>query len=340
MARREQTNAMQRSAFLSLLRQKKLSGSWLLEGEEDNLRDEALRAIRSSLLTQGMEELDSAALDAPDTDALIAACETLPFMSGMRLVIVHSQPGFSGKMEADERLCEYLPHVPATCLLLFPFHGAADRRKILTKAFDKLSHIVRFDRMDDAELQAWIIDRFAAAGVTCDPNAAREMVFIGGSDSTVLLNETDKVISLAQDGFASVELIREAVTPTTEYNVFRMVDASVEGRKAEALRMLHDARINGADDLYLLSLFLRQYRMLQHVKIMQHEKIPPSSYAKQLSVQDFVAERLIRQASRMSNRQVKQSLNLCVETEYRVKNGELQARDIMETVMLKLFQPA
>lgn len=338
MARKEQSKALQRTEFLGRLRQHTLSGAWLLEGEEDHLRDEAIREIRAAVLAEGMEELDSAALTAPDTDALIAACETMPFLSTMRLVTVRDQPGLSGKAEADEGLCAYLQRVPPTCLLLFPFHGAADRRKKLPKAFEQLGHIVRFDRMDDRELQDWAVARFAAAGKTCDPAAARELIFIASSDSTVLANEIDKVISLSGDAFVPVSLIRGAVTPTTEYNVFRMVDMSLEGRKADALAMLHDAQLNGEDDLYLLSLLLRQYRLLQHVKIMQLEKIAPSEFAQQLSVQGFVADRLVRQASRMNNRQIKDALAVCLDTEYRVKSGELAAKGCVETVMLKLFQ--
>ena len=339
MAKKDQQgNAVSRGDFLNLLRQNRLTGAWLMEGEEDRLRDECLRDIRAALLAPGMEELDSAALVSPDTDTLIAACETLPFLSPMRLVVVRDQAGFSGKTEAEEALCDYVAHVPPSCLLLYPFHGAADRRKKLPKALEKLGHIVRFSRMDERELQQWIVARFAEAEKTCDPAAARELVFIAGTDSTILANEIDKIISLSEGPTVSVSLVREAATPTAEYNVFRMLDASFEGRKADAMRMLRDARVNGEDDLHLLSLFLRQYRLLQHIKIMQTEKVPQSSFAQLLSIQGFQADKLVRQAARVSNRQVKQSLALCLDTEYRIKAGELSAKGSMETLMLKLFQ--
>ena len=339
MARKDpKGGAMQRSAFLDLLHQNKLSGAWLLEGEDDHLRSECIREIRRTVLADGMEELDAAVLDEPGTDAVIAACETIPFLSPMRLVIVRDQPGLAGKAEADEALCDYLAHVPSTCLMLFPCQGAADRRKRMTRAFEKLSHIVSFGRMDERELQTWIIARFASAGKTCDPAAARELVFISGTDSAVLSNEIDKIASLTEDDFVSSDCVRQAATPTTEYNVFQMLDASFSGRKADALRMLRDARMNGEDDLRLLSLFLRQYRLLQHIKIMQYEKVPASSFAQQLSVQGFLVDKLVRQAARVSNRQVRQALTICLDTEYRIKSGELQAKGSMETTLLKLFQ--
>ena len=88
----------------------------LFEGDEEHMKQAALDALCKKLLPEGLEDLNRAALENPETNELIAAAETLPFMADRRLIIVRNHPALSGRAEADEKLVEYLPSVPASSL--------------------------------------------------------------------------------------------------------------------------------------------------------------------------------------------------------------------------------
>ena len=338
MARSDKARGIPRKDFLALLAAGKLSGAWLLEGEDDNLRDEAVGLCCKILLSEGMETLDCASLTAPETDALIAACETLPFMSPKRIVLLRDQPGLTGRAEADEALCAYMDRVPETCLLLIISHGTADRRKRLPKAMDRLNRVARFDPMQEQELQAWIIRRFADLGKVCDPKAARELMAVSGMDSTLLGGEIAKLAAMADDREdIPAELVTRAATRTGEYSVFSMVDAIVAGRSAQAVALMRDLLNDGQDPLGLLALMLRQYRLMQNVKILQLEKVPRSQYDGMLNLASFQTDRLVAQAARVSGRQVREALDCCLETEYRVKSGTLNDRAGLETALIRII---
>ncbi len=338
MAPREKSRGMDRTQFMNLFRQGKLSGAWLLEGEEDRLRRGAVEEIRKTLLPPGLEALNGVSLTAPDTDGLIAACETLPFMADMRLVTVQEQAGLAGRAEADDRLCEYVQKVPAHCLLLFLFHGASDGRKKLPKALAKLNRIVNFSRMQDAELAGWIIAEFAGLGKTCDQQSARELMFAAGTDGTRLSGEIAKLAALAGDEpFISRELVRQGASPTAEYTVFQLVDAVVTGQQAQALRQMHTLLTAGESPLAILALLLRQFRMLQRVKILKLERVPPQNYAAALGVQDWQVRNYLRQADALSGRNVRDGIRCCLEMEFKVKGGQISHRGCLETVLLQLF---
>ena len=53
----------------------------LLEGEEEVLKQRDWQQLRHLILPEGMEDLNESLLDAPETDALIAAAETVPFLA-------------------------------------------------------------------------------------------------------------------------------------------------------------------------------------------------------------------------------------------------------------------
>ena len=333
MARQSAAAAVTRAQFLKLLQDRALAGAWMMEGRDAALRDEAIRAAREALLAPGMESLDCAVMEAPSADSFIAACETVPFMSEKRMVIVRS----IGPAESDEKLCEYLPKVPASCLALFVCGESADRRKQLGKTMAKLNRIVRFDPMGEDELRTWIIARFAERGLTCDPKAARELMAVSGMDSTLLGGEVDKLSAMAgEDATVTAELVERAATRTAEYDVFRVVDAVVDGRAHEAIAQVQRLLTNGEEPLMILALLLRQYRLLQNVLIFRHENLPRPQWEQQLKLPSFMIDRLTRQASRLSGREVRDSLALCLDTEYRVKSGQLRDRPALEAALIRI----
>ena len=79
---------MDRRLFDQQLEKGNIPSVLLFEGEEEHLKQEALSRLKSRILPEGMEEMNMLLLSDPDTDQLIAAAETLPFLADRRLVIV------------------------------------------------------------------------------------------------------------------------------------------------------------------------------------------------------------------------------------------------------------
>ena len=125
---------MNHKDFLQSVKNATVRGVYLFEGVEEHMKDDALAALRKAILPEGLEELNEAVMDNPATDALIAAAETLPFLADQRLIIVRDHAGITGRGEGDDRLAEYLQHVPDSAIIVFFIRGKADARKKLYNA--------------------------------------------------------------------------------------------------------------------------------------------------------------------------------------------------------------
>ena len=95
--------------------------------------------------------------------------------------------------------------------------------------------------------------------------------------------------------------------------------------------------LTGADRLGILAMLLRQYRLIQHVKIMQYEKRSPQQIKQGLGIAPFAAERCIRQAAAYSGGEVRQAVDICLDTEYKVKSGQMNQEGALEAAMLRIF---
>ena len=329
---------MDRKDFDRLLSQGKIPSVLLFEGEEEHMKQSALDALQKKLLPEGLEELNRTLLDAPETDQIIAAAETLPFMADRRLVIVRNHPALIGRAEADDRLAEYLPSVPPSAVLLFFCTQKPDGRKKLYTVIKKLNGVVVFSPLRDRELTTFVTSAFRDLGKECDERTADFLIFTSGSDTGLLLSEIAKVAAHAGDSpVIHPDSVRAVATPSTECTVFQMVDAVVSGQSSRAFLLMRNQLLAGADRMYMLSMLLRQFRLLQHIKIMQYEKRSSAEIRSALGVPPFAVDQYVRQAAGWSNGQIKNAVNICFDTEYGIKSGRLNQEGALEAVMLKLL---
>ena len=328
---------MDRKDFDRLLSQNKIPSLLLFEGDEEYLKQSALSALRKLLLPEGFEDLNETVLDAPETDQLIAASETLPFMADRRLVIVRDHPALIGRAEADDRLANYLFSVPASTVLLFYCAKKPDGRKKLYTTIKKQNGIVTFSALKERELTAFVTSAFRDLGRECDERTADFLVFTCGTDAGQLMTEIAKIASHSGGGApVHPDEVKALATPSTECTVFQMVDAVVSGQNDRAFRLMRNQLLNGTDRLYMLSMLLRQFRLLQHIRIMQYEKCSRDAIRSALGVPPFAADQYMRQASMYTNAQIKKAVAICFDTEYAVKSGRLNQEGSLESVMLKL----
>lgn len=181
---------MNRNEFMQALKAGKVSGAYLFEGVEENIKSVTLAALRKAVLADGLAELNESIMENPSAGEIIAACETLPFASDKRLVVVRELNGTTGRSEAEERLVSYIPKVPDSCVLVIYVRGKADGRKKLYSAVKKKGGIVSFEPLGDAELNGWIVRVFQQNGKKCAPDVASLLSFTVGNDTALLRAES------------------------------------------------------------------------------------------------------------------------------------------------------
>lgn len=329
---------MDRKEFELALAERRLPSVLLFEGEEEQLKQESLALLRRTLLPAGMEALNETVLENPETDRLIADAETQPFMADRRLVTVRDFPALTGRAEADEKLITWLPSVPGSTILLFYCTGKPDGRKKLYSTVKKLGGVVTFAALRGAELVRFVTDAFKEEGKECDERTAEYLVFTVGDDAGLLRTEIRKLASYAGDRPAVLASdVSALATPSTECTVFQMVDAVVTGQKSRALLLLRNQLLTGTDRMSILAMLLRQYRLLQHIKIMQYEKRGGDYIRSALGVPSFAVEQYLRQASGYTGGQIKKAVNICFDTEYAVKSGRIQQEGAVESVVIRLL---
>lgn len=313
-------------------------GLLLFEGEEENLKHEALQLLRKKTLPEGMEQLNETVLTAPEADDVISAAETLPFLSDKRLLVVRDQDGLSGKKEANEKLVAYLKAPSSSCILIFYCEGKPDKRRKLYTTIKSNGTIVTFAPLKGPALTSWIVDQFRLNGKTCSVRNADFLSFTCGSDTELLKGEINKLSFLSSEREEiSADDINALATRSSECTVFQLVDAVTSAQDGRALQLMHTLLRAGEEPLAILGLLIRNYRILRSLMIMKMEKKDSGFMCSSLGIAPFALEQYTRQLSMISGKQVKYALSSCISSDFGIKSGRLGIDGALEALILKLL---
>lgn len=336
---------MNHTEFFSALKQGSISGCYLFEGEEEYTKRSALKSLREKVAGGDFAAMNDTRLIDPAPDALIAASETLPFMSDRRFIEVRDSAMLStGKAKdydedsAVKELDAYLPQMPDTTVIVFFVRGKADGRKKLYQVLKKKGTIVAFDPLDDRELARWIAATLKKEGKKISAATCQRIWFSAGRDLTLLANELGKLAAYAGDREEVTESDVQAVcVQSTEYKVYDMADTLLSGQGAKAMRMLEALLRDGEERLMLLSLLGRQCRQLSYAKAMAASGSQAGEIAGKMGVPGFVVRKLLDTARAFTQQQLNEMAKLCLETEYLVKSGQMMDGGSLEKVMLQIL---
>ena len=334
--------------FLNEIRGGDIRSVYLFEGTEENFKRESLRQLEKAAVAEGMEALNGVTLTAPSADDIMAAADTLPFMGGRRFVLVRDYAGLpkGKKTDApaaadrapDTPLADYLAHAPSSAVIVFYVVGKLGGTNRLVTAIQTAGRRVSFERLTGQALQGWVVKQFSALGKTCSPDMAQRLIFTCGEDSGTLKTEIGKLAAYAGSrADITAEDISAVATRTEECTVFEMIDDLIANRQAQAWGRMRDMLRSGGSRFQLLSMLLRQFRLMQQIKILQFDQVPQPAWAAKLGISPWQAELYSRQAKPFSGRQIRDAVNLCLETEYACKSGKMNEEGSLESVMLKLF---
>ena len=341
---------------------------YILHGDEEFTRSEQVTALKGRVASDGLGDLNISILDGRrlELQELMDACNTIPFLGDRRLVLVEGllqrfdpkgrsrRPRRPSRAKRSRRntqadaeeafadaLASYLPHLPPTTRLLFVEPRSLHARNpILALASESDEGYVRdFGRPDAKRLQDWIRQRARAKGVSISPQAVFLLASFSGHDLRLLDQELEKLAALAgYERQVTDKDVTTLVSTTHDSDIFAMVDALGLRQRKAALRQLHLLLSSGASDLYLLSMIVRQIRLILGAKdLTEQEGATPAEVGKRLSISHrFIVDKLLRQAQRFQADELVAILKRTLEIDEGIKTGRHEGALALELLVVEV----
>jgi DNA polymerase-3 subunit delta len=268
---------------------------------------------------------------------LQAACDAMPFLARVRVVLVEDLFSSIPDKEFMERLEAYLPKLPATTRLIFlESQPLPDNHRIIRLAEkEKIGYVKKFEQPKGEELARWVLAHVEARGGRITQQAAHLLADnVGGGVSfdrdrekdqlqalPALTNEIEKLVLYKGENAIEAADVALLSPYAAEDSIFELVDALGGRQAARAAELFQDKINEGADPFYLFSMFIRQFRLLIQARALLDAGERPAGIAQQLKLRPFVAEKLARQARGFTLPQLEHIYRRLLEIDVDVKTG-------------------
>jgi DNA polymerase-3 subunit delta len=241
----------------------------LVAGSEPLLVLEAADAVRAAARAQGIAEREVFEAEGnqrePDWDALSATLGAPSLFASRRLVELRLPSGKPGR-EGAKLIEEYCAR-PADDVVLLVVAGDWSKRDHGGKWSEAIARIGRvevFWPVKPHELPTWIERRLRARGLRADHEAVQRLADRVEGNLLAAAQEIDKLALLLGAGDAKASSVLDAaamdalVADAARFDVFRLLDAALNGRPTQIPRMLAGMRAEGQAVPALLGMVVRE----------------------------------------------------------------------------------
>lgn len=254
-------------------------------GNEDFLIHWAIDTLVRQYVNEVCKEMNFSHLDgtAVTMEQIINNCETLPFISEKRIVLISDfklMEGIKSKHINDEEeklIAAYLKQLPEYCILIITANST-DKRKRLYKTVLDQGSAYEFGKLDERSLKSYIRKRFSESKKKVKPSVIAQIIEISGyydrdTDYSLynLENDIKKAIAYNEDSVIELESVYNTISGNLDTDVFTMIDFLSQSRKDEAYHILHNLLASGENEFRLLALLVSQFEIILAIKEMKEE---------------------------------------------------------------------
>ncbi len=312
-----------------------LAPFYLFYGPSEFLKETVLAKLKKLVLDPATAELNYQSFYADEAGAeqVIEAARSLPFMSDHRVVVVRRAEAFS--RSDQEKFLPYLDSpVESTYLIFLTVEG--NLRHPLFSRIRKYGTAVRFLALKETQVITWLLATARDMGINISREACAYLRQIVGDRLMELHGELQKLATRYGSRRIGVEQVQEMATKTRPYSVFELMDHLSEKDCKKALEALHRLLDQGGKNsaLPILGMLNRQFRLLwkaRHLTKGGAQKQAPSA----LGVPPFLARKLLVQAGRWSEVQLRDFLESLCLADSRLKSGS-QENVILDHLVISL----
>ncbi len=345
MKPQELAQAIQRDGVASL---------YLVCGEEDCLRDQAVAVIKTAVLGNGSrgnegEEEGHGGLEAFTSDLLygdecdaseiLARAGEVSVFAPRRLLIVKA----AEKLPAREGEA-LLPYFKAPCESTTLVFVAAklDGRLKFSQALNKQAVVVDCSPLYDNQLPAWIKADASKVGVRLNEDAVQRLADLAaslrntaGGSLYLIRRELEKLAAYVPTGtvagLADVEAVRGGEAGASVFDLAAAIGAQDRGR---VLGILARNFETGEAPVRMLGSLVWQYRQIWKARELLRQGRGEADAARMLRMQPFKVKEFV---GRFPEAHLREAFRLFVETDSRLKGGSATTPTlVLESLLLTL----
>lgn len=331
------------------IKKNEFDNCYIFCGSDEKLIKDHVKFVTDNILSKDFIDLNYSKFDGSkvDFEIVIDACETMPFMSDKKVVVVYrasflddsSGSKSSGDLKSKNfaLVSEYLNNPSPHCILIIYYVFSNDREKPSSKIkkLDKKACVIKVDKLRGEFLQRKCKDLFEDAGTKIGKTELTLFCNQIDNNMDIISNEIEKLVSYAQGREITKEDILAMMPQKSENDIFNLVDYLSQKNINKALGILNELIYKGEKTPLILFMIGRQFNLLFNIKLGIDNGKTKEMLSNELKLHPYVCEKMISQSMKYTLKGLKRNIELCVDTEKTLKSTSNDHKINIEVFMIK-----
>lgn len=242
-----------------------------------------------------IEKLDGENMSIDD---FFNATRAMGFLSSKKLIIIKNIFDNKKLLDWQDDIIKYLKTLkdsPDENYIIFWQTSKPDSRKKIFKALSKFKYVEEFPELKPAQLNTWIKQRVSTHNKTISAQALSLLISSVGNNLWQLEQEINKLVNFVEKDIDE-QAVKDLVKAKIDDNIFNLVDAIGNKNKALALKLIDTQIKSGINAQYILSMIVRQYRLIIKAKSLGQQIKYTGALAQALKISPYAAEKASSQS--------------------------------------------
>ena len=330
------------------LKKNDISNGYIFCGLDEELIKTSVNSIINKVVEKDFLDLNLVKLDGLTStfEDIENACETLPFFGDKKVVVVYRANFLKDKSDAQgtkiyNEILKYLKDSPSytTLIMYYLFNDKRDtpKKSNKVKALDKVTKIVHFDKLKKDRLYRKVDEIFKNNNKEIGKVELRYFCEKVINNFDVIRREIDKLIAYTNGRQITKNDIDKLINNSNEDDIFDLVDFISQKNVEKTMDLLYELLTVSDQHMAIIVNIENNFKRLYDVKVLINNGYNINDLASKLKLPSFICEKIINQSRKFSLKQLEKIMEICLNTENKIKSTGVDKDMEMEFMIFSIF---
>ena len=330
------------------LKKNDISNGYIFCGLDEELIKTSVNSIINKVVEKDFLDLNLVKLDGLTStfEDIENACETLPFFGDKKVVVVYRANFLKEKPDKDgaktyTEILKYIKDLPSHTVLImyYLFNDKRDtpKKSNKVKALDKVTKIVHFDKLKKDRLYRKVDEIFKNNNKEIGKVELRYFCEKVINNFDVIRREIDKLIAYTNGRQITKNDIDKLINNSNEDDIFDLVDFISQKNVEKTMDLLYELLTVSDQHMAIIVNIENNFKRLYDVKVLINNGYNINDLASKLKLPSFICEKIINQSRKFSLKQLEKIMEICLNTENKIKSTGVDKDMEMEFMIFSIF---
>ncbi|TSC95748.1 MAG: DNA polymerase III subunit delta [Parcubacteria group bacterium Athens1014_10] len=207
----------------------------------------------------------------------------------------------------------------------------------LISQLKKIKYVFEFPMLSEEKLKQWVVNEVKNQNSEIDFQALNLLIAFVGDNLWQMSQEINKLSAYKGKEMINkndVELLTKA---KLDENIFNLVDAVGNKNIKVSLKLINEQIESGISPIYLLTMLIRQFKILLQVKDLLEKKIKSFEINSHFKLHPFVLKKAVQQSQKYSLEELKKIYAQLLDIDFKSKTTQINPKILLNLFVAKIY---